>query len=84
MLTLVHLRGVTHVYDSGHRRFVKKNATNVAQALGETASRSLRKMLAHTEWVADGVRKEGFVALRAGEKASRYTSPSLSPLSPAA
>lgn len=69
MPTLVHLRGVIHVYDSSRRCFVKKNAKNVARALGESGGRSLHRMLAQVEWVRSDERREHYVALRHREEA---------------
>lgn len=71
MLTLVRLRGIMHVYDGAHRRFVKRNARNVAQALGETGQRTLRAMLASAEWIADNQGRERYVARRHGENGHR-------------
>lgn len=67
MLTLVRLRGIMHVYDGAHRRFVKRNARNVAQALGETGQRTLRAMQASAEWIADHNGQERYVALCYGD-----------------
>ena len=71
MFALVQMKGVVHVYDGQRRRFVRKNAATVAQALGEPNGRTLRAMLAHAEWGRTGKRPDHYVALRMGEDLPR-------------
>lgn len=71
VLALVHLRGVVHVYDGRQHRFVRKNAGNVAEALGEKDTRTLHHLLAYAEWIAEDEGRQRHTALRRDENRQR-------------